>query len=156
MPRHPSVWLGQLAGGALRITGAVLRPPAALAESLAVQAAERVIDRLLTSPEVERLVVETLQRPELERLVRQSLESELARTTMDQLLDSEEMALILERVANSPEVRSAIAAQSIGLADEVADQVRVRATAGDDIAERLARRLLRRRPVEPTPDGTEP
>jgi hypothetical protein len=78
--------------------------------------------------------------------VRRSLESELMRATTEQLLDSEEMTRIVERVANSPELRSAVAAQSVGLADEVAEQVRVRAAAGDDVAERLARRLLRRRP----------
>jgi hypothetical protein len=99
--------------------------------------AERVVDRVLASPATERLVIRTLERPEMERLLAQVLDS----PAVDRVMTS-----VLERVADSPEVRRAVAQQSAGLADEVAEQVRTRAAAGDDAAERLARRLLRRGP----------
>jgi hypothetical protein len=99
--------------------------------------AERVVDRILASPATERLVSRTLERPEVERLLAEALNSRAVERVMTS---------VLERVADSPEVRRAVAQQSVGLADEVAEQVRTRAVAGDDAAERLARRLLRRTP----------
>jgi hypothetical protein len=98
--------------------------------------AERVVDRVLASPATERLLIRTLERPEVERLLADALDSRAVERVMTS---------VLERVADSPEVRRAVAQQSAGLADEVAEQVRTRAAAGDDAAERLARRLLRRR-----------
>jgi pantoate kinase len=120
------VWLGDVVAGAVVVT-----------RSLAIGAAERAVDRVLRSREVRRILIETLERPELERLLAEALDSRAV---------DRAMAGVIERVADSPEVRRAIAQQSVGLADEVAEQVRTRAAAGDDVAERLARRLLRRRP----------
>lgn len=58
------------------------------------------------------------------------------------------MQRIVEHIANSPEVRAAIAQQSLGLADAVGDQVREKSVTADDVLERFARRLLRRAPRE--------
>jgi hypothetical protein len=49
---------------------------------------------------------------------------------------------------------NAITAGSAGLAGEVADQVRRRTVVADDVAERIARRLLRRAPRERGGDGS--
>ena len=46
----------------------------------------------------------------------------------------------MKQIAESDEVRSALTAQSMGLADEVADQLRARTMAADDVLERFARR----------------
>jgi hypothetical protein len=118
------VWLGDLVAGTVVLT-----------RSLAIGAAERAVDQLLRSREVRRLLIETLDRPELERLLADALDSRAV---------EQAMAGVIDRVADSPEVRRAIAQQSVGMADEMAEQVRTRAAAGDDIAERLVRRLLRR------------
>jgi hypothetical protein len=119
-------WLGDLVAGTVVVT-----------RSLAIEAAERAVDQVLRSREVRRILIETLERPELERLLAEALDSRAV---------DRAMAGVIERVADSPEVRRAIAQQSVGLADEVAEQVRTRAAAGDEVAERLAHRLLRRRP----------
>ena len=122
MPRL--VWLEDLVAGTVVVT-----------RSLAIGAAEKAVDQLLRSREVRRLLVETLDRPELERLLADALD----RRAVEQA-----MAGVIDRVAESPEVRRAIAQQSVGMADEMAEQVRTRAAAGDDVAERVVRRLLRR------------
>jgi hypothetical protein len=118
------VWLEDLVAGTVVVT-----------RSLAIGAAESAVDRLLRSREVRRLLIETLDRPELERLLADALDSRAV---------EQAMAGVIDRVAESPEVRRAIAQQSVGMADEMAEQVRTRAAAGDDVAERLVRRLLRR------------
>jgi hypothetical protein len=118
------VWLGDLVAGTVVVT-----------RSIAIGAAERAIDQVLRSREVRRLLIETLERPELERLLADALDSRAV---------EQALAGVIERVADSPEVRRAIAQQSVGMADEMAEQVHTRAAAGDDLAERLARRLLRR------------
>ena len=123
MPRL--IWLGDLVAGTVVVT-----------RTLATGAVEWTVDQMLRSREMRRLVIETLERPELERLLAEALDSRAV---------EQAMAGIIERVADSPEVRRAIAEQSVGLADEMAEQVRTRAAAGDEVAERLARRLLRRR-----------
>ena len=123
MPRL--AWLGDLVAGTVVVT-----------RSLAITAAERALDQILRSREVRRLLIETLDRPELERMLADALDSRAV---------DRAMAGVIERVADSQEVRRAIAQQSVGLADEMAEQVRTRAAAGDEVAERLARRLVRRK-----------
>ena len=52
---------------------------------------------------------------------------------------------MIARIAEGPELRAAVAAQSAGLADMVAEEIRDRSVAADDSAERLARSLIPRR-----------
>lgn len=133
--------------------------------------AAMVVERALTSPQTEELVSRTLERPELERLivvaldspatdrivrsvlaapgvelaVTRVLESELLDAATARFLEGEEIERVIERIAQGPELRAAVAAQSFGLADQVADQVRGRSRSGDDVAERLARSLVPKR-----------
>ena len=74
------------------------------------------------------------------------LESNLVSATTERVLVSAELQRVVEHIANSPEVRNAIAHQSFGLADVVAQEVRSRSVSGDETAERIARSVLRRRP----------
>jgi Glu-tRNA(Gln) amidotransferase subunit E-like FAD-binding protein len=130
-----------------------------------------VVERALTSPQTEELISRTLERPELERLivlaldspatdrivrrvlatpgvelaVTRVLESELLDAATARFLESEEIERVIERIAHGPELRAAVAAQSAGLADLVADEVRGRSRSGDEVAERLARSLVPRR-----------
>ena len=68
------------------------------------------------------------------------------------LLESEEMWVLVDEIAQSPAVTEAVTQQSLGFADEVADDVNKRARRADAIAEHIARRLLHRRArVEPPP-----
>ena len=83
---------------------------------------------------------------------RQVIESRLLDQVVARLLESEELWLLVDEIAQSPAVTEAITQQSLGFADEVADEVNVRTRRADAVAERVARRLLRRHPrVEPPP-----
>ena len=81
------------------------------------------------------------------------LNSPRSRRAVERLLESEELWLLVDRIANSAEVLDAITSTSVGLAGEVADEARRRTATADDVAERIARRLLRRAPREASPTG---
>jgi hypothetical protein len=83
----------------------------------------------------------------LERVLAQRIDTRLIDTVVERLLESEELWRVVDVIASSPAVTAAIGSQGAGLADEVADQVRVRSQHGDAALERAARRLLRRRPA---------
>jgi hypothetical protein len=96
-----------------------------------------------------------VESPATERTVDQVIESRLLDQVVARLLESEELWLLVDEIAQSPAVTEAITQQSLGFADEVADEVNVRTRRADAIAERVARRVLRRRPrVEPPPPAT--
>jgi hypothetical protein len=108
------------------------------------EVAERAAAELVASPLVDR----ALASPELEALLVRVMQSTLVDDLTEQVLASEELQRIVEHVAQSEEVRRALRAQSAGLADEVAGEMRTRSASADDAAERFAHRLLhpRRRP----------
>jgi hypothetical protein len=101
---------------------------------------------LRTRLDTERVVGTVLERPELERAITAALASPGTDRLVQQVLDSPEARRVLEWVANSDEVRAAIARQSAGLGDMVSREIRGRGASADDVAERLARGVLRRRP----------
>ena len=57
----------------------------------------------------------------------------------------------MEEIAHSPEVMEAISAGSASLVGEMADQVRRRTIIADDLAERVARRVLAARRASSSP-----
>jgi hypothetical protein len=131
---------------------------AAVNHMLTSAATEALIFRTLERPELERLIVLALDSPATDRIVRRVLaspgvelaitrvlESELLDATTARFLESEEFERLIERIARGPELRAAVAAQSAGLADMVAEEVRGRSVAADDTAERLAHSLIPRR-----------
>ncbi len=61
------------------------------------------------------------------------------------LLASDELWDMIDQIASSKAVGDAIAHQSMGLADEMADEVRIRSRRMDDWLERATRRAMRRR-----------
>ena len=111
----------------------------AVAELLRSGLIEEIADRVATQL-AEPLVGSALDSPALDRIV-------------DRVLESEQLHRIVAHVAAYTEVRAALAAQSAGLANEVAGEVRSRAAKGDDRAEHFARRLLHRRPIAPPEPG---
>ena len=136
-----------------RVVGRVLASPAL----------DELIAKLLDSPSTDRIVAQMLASPGLERLVVKVMESRLVDDLTDQVLASEELQRVVSHIAQSPELRAAIAEQSVGLAGELADQVRARTVVADERAERAARRLLRRKPIArmgppepPSPAGATP
>ncbi|HEU0024847.1 MAG TPA: hypothetical protein VFQ12_09465 [Thermoleophilaceae bacterium] len=136
-------------------------------ELLASGMADQLADRLLDGPELERVVAGALESsgmerlvqgvvesPAMERLATRAIESRLVDrvldTVVERLPESEELWLLVDQIARSPAVTEAIAQQSMGFADQVAGEVRLRSQGADAGLERVARRLLRR---EPPPSG---
>ncbi|HEY6693653.1 MAG TPA: hypothetical protein VI006_12445 [Solirubrobacteraceae bacterium] len=132
--------------------------------------AEQLAQRFLDGPELERMVAlvleservdaalaSALESADMERLITRILESRLIEETVTRLVDetaarlpeSQALWALVDEVAQSPAVTDAITQQGLGLADEVAGEVRDRSRAADAWLERAARRMLRRR----TPDG---
>jgi hypothetical protein len=131
-----------------RAVGHALRGPLidAIARDLTRYAVlERVADELVADEaELERVVGSVLESPVVERVAAQVIESRLLDTVVERLLDSEELWLMVDEIAHSPAVTDAIGQQSIGFADQVAGQVRIRSQRADARLERVARRMLRR------------
>jgi uncharacterized RDD family membrane protein YckC len=110
------------------------------AESPAV---ERAFARIMEGPAIEEAVARAVQSPAVERAVLEALDSEMVDHVWTRLLDSDEAQRLVERIAEAPEVRAAIAAQGMGLLEDLGRQVG-RATRGvDDLVERVVRAVLR-------------
>ena len=118
------------------------------AELIAADVPERVAEQIAESQVMEAIFERLIASNTLDRLAVTMLESRLYDDVVDRVLASEELWRIVDQIAQSPEVMNAITAGSVGLAGEVADQVRRRTVVADDVAERIARRLLRRSPRE--------
>jgi uncharacterized RDD family membrane protein YckC len=143
--------LGSGYRGAERVAGAVGidRAVSSAAEEAIVRAiesptVERALARLLRGPAVEEAVADALTSPALEAAIVEVLESEMVDRVWDRLLDSDEVQRLIERIAEAPEVRSAIAAQGVGLLDDLRRQLRNVVRRLDDAIERVTMRLLRR------------
>jgi len=120
-------------------------------ERAAEQAVEDAIVRAVESEAVERAVARVLEGPALDRAVKRALESPGVEQAWERVLASDEAQRLVERIAEAPEVRAAIAAQSAGLLEDIARQVRAVARRLDDAVERIVRKVLfRRQRSEPT------
>ena len=92
----------------------------------------------------------------LDRLVTDTLSSQRAKRAIERVLESDELWRLVDRIANSPEVLDAVASATVGLTGVVADEARRRTVTADELAERFARRVLRRAPREPQSVLIEP
>lgn len=95
------------------------------------RAFDRGVDRALESEAVERTAVRVL-------------DSEMVDRVWRHILESEEAQQLVERVAEAPEVRSAIAAQGVGLLEDLRRGVRRFTRRLDTEAERVVRTLFGR------------
>ena len=135
-----------------RIAARVLRGPleTAVEDLLSAPEIGRILDRALSGPLPEELarsmarhqVLERVVRKlaldgELERLLDAALASPRTRALLDQALASDQMQHVVERVAGGPELRAALAKQSLGFGDQVAEGIR---HAAADVDRKLAHR----------------
>ena len=102
-----------------------------LDQALAGSLPEKLAQSLVRHKVLERVVAQLAASGELDRLVKQALESPHTRELVDQVLNSEEMKHAMRSIGESPEVRSAIARQSAGLAEEVVGEARSAAVRAD-------------------------
>jgi len=114
-------------------------------------AVERALARVLKGPVVEEAMRDAIDSAAVERALADALDSELVDKVWRQLLASDEVQQLIERIAEAPEIRSAIAAQSVGFLDDIRREISKAAKRLDDVAERILRRILfRKRRTEPT------
>jgi hypothetical protein len=123
---------------------------AALASAIRSGLAERAAGELVDSGALARI----LDSDEMEQLVGQVLDSRLVDTSVERVLAMDELWIVIDEVARSPAVTDAIAHQSAGFAGQVVGEVAERSRRADARLERIARRLLRRRPAPDDGDGT--
>jgi hypothetical protein len=137
-------------GGPLRRAGALLEAEghaqveAIVDAVLAGPLAEQVAYSLARHRVIERMAAEIAATADIDLAVGAALESRLVLELTDRILRSAEMQQAIEHLASSPELRSAIAAQSSGMAEDMVAGLRERSESLDDAAERTVRRWLRR------------
>jgi hypothetical protein len=108
---------------------------------------ERVVSLAIENPATDRLVTSVVESPDFERLLSSIVQTDAVDRFLDRILESEQLHRIVTHIAESDEVALALTRQSRGLADEAAGELRSRTMTADDLLERVARSLLRRRPV---------
>jgi uncharacterized RDD family membrane protein YckC len=118
----------------------------AIVRAVESPAVERALVRVLQGPAVEEAMKGAVDSPAVERAMINALDSELVDIVWQRLLSSDEAQKLVERIAEAPEVRAALAAQSVGLLEDIARQIRRAARRLDDAIERAARRVVMRRP----------
>jgi hypothetical protein len=113
--------------------------------------AEQLVQRILDGPELERMVAAAFASERVEAALVSALESAGMERLIARVLESQALWALVDEVAQSPAVTDAITQQGLGLADEVAGEVRDRSRAADAWLERAARRMLRRTPEPQMP-----
>jgi hypothetical protein len=103
-------------------------------------------DRLAANGRRARVDAERL----LERTASDAVESQIAIEVTDAVLKSAAVQHAIDHLAASPELRQAVADQTVGMAQQTMQGVRRRGVAMDDAAERSARKWLRRQPPQTT------
>lgn len=123
----------------------------AMVAAVESEAVERALARVLQGPLVEQAVEDALESEAIKRALIEALDSELVDEVWRRMLASEETQRLIERIAEAPELRAAISAQSMGFIEDVGHTVGNTTRRLDGIVERIARRLLfRPRRLEPT------
>ena len=118
----------------------------------------RTLDRVLESEELERVLLTTLESPRFQAALGRALASEGAGKLVDNFFDSglfdrfvdgllasDALWRLIDEIAGSPAVAAAISQQGLGFADQVGNELRVRARQGDVLVERVAQRIVHRR-----------
>lgn len=123
----------------------------AMVTAIESEAVERAIARVLRGPVVEEATNNALESEAVKRALVEALDSEMVDEVWRRLLASDEAQRLVERIAEAPEIRAAISAQSAGLVGDVGRTIGGGTRRLDDVAERIVRRILfRRRRAEPT------
>lgn len=118
----------------------------AIVKAVESEATERAVTRILNGPAIEQAVEQALRSPAVEQAVIDVVDSDLTEKVWGRILDSDETQRLIERIARSPEIRSAIAAQGVGLVDQLGAGVASVSRLVDSVVERIARRATFRKP----------
>jgi uncharacterized RDD family membrane protein YckC len=100
---------------------------------------------------VEEAMNSALESDAVKRALIDALDSELVDEVWRRLLASDETQRLVERIAEAPEIRAAISAQSVGMIEDVGHTIGNGTRRLDGVLERVVRRVFfRRRRAEPT------
>jgi uncharacterized RDD family membrane protein YckC len=121
----------------------------AIVSAVESEAVERALARVLQGPVVDEAVQNALESAAVKKALIEALDSELVDEIWRRLLASQQTQQLVERIADAPEVRQAIASQSIGLLGDIGRQIAKVARDLDNTFERIIRRIFfrRRRPL---------
>jgi uncharacterized RDD family membrane protein YckC len=121
----------------------------AIVSAVESEAVERALARVLEGPVVDEAVQSALESAAIKKALIEALDSELVDEIWRRLLASQQTQQLVERIAEAPELRQAIASQSIGLLDDIGHQIAKVARDLDNTFERVIRRIFfrRRRPL---------
>jgi len=140
--------VGKAAGVERAVEAAAEEAMVATVESEAV---ERALKRVLNGPVVEDAVHGALESDAVKRALIEALDSEMVDEVWRRMLASEETQRLVERIAEAPEIRAAISAQSVGFVEDIGHTIGDTTRRLDGVIERFARRLVfRKQRSEPT------
>jgi uncharacterized RDD family membrane protein YckC len=123
----------------------------AMVAAVESEAVERAIARVLRGPVVEEAMNNALESDAVKRALIEALDSEMVDEVWRRLLASDEAQRLVERIAEAPEIRAAISAQSMGLIEDVGHTIGSGTRRLDGALERIVRRIFfRKRRTEPT------
>lgn len=123
----------------------------AMVAAVESEAVERALVRVLQGPLVEEAVQGAIESDAIKRALIEALDSELVDEVWQRLLASDEAQRLVERIAEAPEVRVAIKAQSVGFIEDVGHTIGDTTRRLDDGLERIVRRAsFRSQRTEPT------
>jgi uncharacterized RDD family membrane protein YckC len=126
----------------------------AIVAAVESEAVERALARVLEGPMVEDAVQGAMESDAVKRALIDALDSELVDEVWRRLLASDETQQLVERIAEAPEIRAAISAQSVGLVGDIGRTVGKATRRLDDGLERFVRRIFfRPRRTEPSDDA---
>jgi uncharacterized RDD family membrane protein YckC len=126
----------------------------AMVAAVESEAVERAIARVLKGPVVEEAMNSALESDAVKNALVEALDSELVDEVWRRLLASDEAQRLVERIAEAPEIRAAISAQSVGMIEDIGHTIGNGTRRLDGVLERVVRRIFfRRRRAEPTDRG---
>lgn len=123
----------------------------AMVAAVQSEAVERALVRVLQGPLVEEAARGALESDTVKQALIEALDSEMVDEVWRRLLASEEAQRLVERIAEAPELRAAISAQSVGFIEDVGHTIGDVTRRLDGVIESIVRRILfRKRRSEPT------
>ncbi len=123
----------------------------AMVAAVESEAVERALVRVLQGPLVEEAARGALESDTVKQALIDALDSEMVDEVWRRLLASDEAQRLVERIAEAPEIRAAISAQSVGFIEDIGHTIGDVTRRLDGVIERIARRVVfRKRRTEPT------
>jgi uncharacterized RDD family membrane protein YckC len=123
----------------------------AMVAAVESEAVERALTRVLQGPLVEEAARGALESDTVKQALVDALDSEMVDEVWRRLLASDEAQRLVERIAEAPEIRAAISAQSVGFIEDLGHTIGDTTRRLDDVVEGAARRVtFRKRRSEPT------